>query len=82
MSKSEKGIELTNQSWARTLLWFDIEVLIQEGSYEPENHYKALIKGKPLHEYRDMQPDELIAIRDWLTTQVMKEQIKGDGPKI
>ena len=75
---SENGIELTNGPWSRTLLWFDIECLAQEGTYQPENHYKAMINGKPLHEFRDMEAAELIAHRDWLATKALKEQLEHE----
>jgi hypothetical protein len=63
---SEKGIELTELSWSIAKLWFDIEVLTREGSYQPEHHYKALILGKPLAEYRFVTDEELIKFREFL----------------
>ena len=79
MSKnSEKGLELTDRSYAIALLWLDIEILAREGTYKPELHYQATIMGKPLVDYRTVGDDEIIAIRDFLAGKVMKEQL-SDG---
>ena len=79
MSKnSEKGLELTDRSWATALLWFDIETLARDGSYQPESHYQAIIMGKPLAEYRKMTDEEIIATRDFLASKTLKEQL-SDG---
>jgi len=78
MSKnSEKGLELTDRSWATALLWFDIETLARDGSYEPESHYQAIIMGKPLAEYRNMTDEEIIATRDFLASKTLKEQLSN-----
>ena len=79
MSKnSEKGLELTDRSWAVALLWLDIEILAREGSYKPELHYQATIMGKPLVDYRTVSDDEIITTRDFLASKAMKEQL-SDG---
>jgi len=75
---SEKGLELTDRSYAIALLWLDIEILAREGTYKPELHYQATIMGKPLVDYRTVGDDEIIAIRDFLASKVMKEQL-SDG---
>ena len=75
---SEKGLELTDRSYAIALLWLDIEILAREGTYKPELHYQATIMGKPLVDYRTVGDDEIIAIRDFLAGKVMKEQL-SDG---
>ena len=75
---SEKGLELTDRSYAIALLWLDIEILAREGTYKPELYYQATIMGKPLVDYRTVGDDEIIAIRDFLAGKVMKEQL-SDG---
>ena len=76
--KSEKCLELTDRSWATALLWFDIETLARDVSYQPESHYQAIIMGKPLAEYRNMTDEEIIATRDFLASKTLKEQL-SDG---
>ena len=75
---SEKGIELTDQSWQKAVLWFDIETLAQDGSYKPEDHYRAMIDGKPLSDFRNMTPEQLIAFREYLTSRALKEQMQNE----
>jgi len=75
---SEKGIELTEESWQKAVLWFDIETLAADGSYKPEDHYRATINGKALSDFRDMTPEQLVAYREFLTTQALKEQLQHE----
>ncbi len=75
---SEKGIELTELSLQTAVLYFDIETLAADGSYKPEDHYRVMIYGKPLSDFRDMTPEQLIAYREFLTSQALKEQLKHE----
>ena len=80
--KSEKGLELTDRSWATALLWFDIETLARDGSYEPESHYQAIIMGKPLAEYRNMTDEEMVTkLRSYLDDETQLHAVIQNGLK-